>query len=206
MKPLTKRQKQAINTKLKITEVAIDLYRTKDIETVSVQDICNAAGISIGAFYHHFKSKDEILNTSYQQVDLLLRERIEDQDFPNATVEILAFFKTSSLILNDLGWLFVSGVYRNLFNTPDKYTYLDERYVNQAIKAAITNGIASGEYKSDINPNTLKDTIMRLGRGAIFDWCLREGQSDLEACLTQDISLVLNAASTKSTDYPNQGL
>jgi len=197
MKQLTKRQKQAINTKLKITEVAIDLYRTEGIESVNVKDICHTAGISIGAFYHHFKSKDEILTTSYKQVDLLLQERFEERTFPNSTDQILAFFKESSSILNELGWLFVSGIYRNLFNTPDKYTYLDQRYVNKAINTFIVNGLQSGEFRSDIDPSTLRDTIMRLARGAIFDWCLREGSSDLERCLTHDISLILNASSAR---------
>jgi TetR/AcrR family transcriptional regulator, transcriptional repressor for nem operon len=39
---------------------AFDLVRLRGLAATSVDDICAAAGVSKGAFFHHFKSKDEL--------------------------------------------------------------------------------------------------------------------------------------------------
>ena len=41
-------------------ESAIKLFSSTGYNKASVDDICAQAGISKGAFYHHFKSKQEL--------------------------------------------------------------------------------------------------------------------------------------------------
>ena len=45
----------------KILNTATQLFIQKGSEKTSMQDIAQTAGISKGAIYHHFKSKDEIV-------------------------------------------------------------------------------------------------------------------------------------------------
>ena len=45
----------------KILEVSLALFNEKGYEKTTIQDIVNALGMSKGAIYHHFKSKDEII-------------------------------------------------------------------------------------------------------------------------------------------------
>lgn len=45
-----------------ILHVAAQLFLEKGFERTSMQDIAETAGISKGAIYHHFKSKEEIVN------------------------------------------------------------------------------------------------------------------------------------------------
>lgn len=47
-------------TREKLMEAAFGLVRTKGLSATSVDEICAAAGVSKGAFFHHFKSKDEL--------------------------------------------------------------------------------------------------------------------------------------------------
>lgn len=44
-----------------IIEMAMKLFATKGMSATSVQEIVTACGISKGAFYLYFKSKDELL-------------------------------------------------------------------------------------------------------------------------------------------------
>lgn len=46
-----------------ILAVSAKLFLVKGFDKTSIQDIAETAGISKGAIYHHFKSKDEIINT-----------------------------------------------------------------------------------------------------------------------------------------------
>jgi TetR/AcrR family transcriptional regulator, transcriptional repressor for nem operon len=47
-------------TRDSLMEAAFGLVRRQGLAATSVDDICKAAGVSKGAFFHHFKSKDEL--------------------------------------------------------------------------------------------------------------------------------------------------
>ena len=53
-------QQRSEETRTKITEAAIKLFSNTGYNKASVDEICAEAGISKGAFYHHFKSKQEL--------------------------------------------------------------------------------------------------------------------------------------------------
>ncbi|HMR97771.1 MAG TPA: TetR/AcrR family transcriptional regulator [Anaerolineales bacterium] len=53
-------QQRSEETRAKIIESAIKLFSNQGFNKASVNDICVEAGISKGAFYHHFKSKQEL--------------------------------------------------------------------------------------------------------------------------------------------------
>ena len=46
--------------KAKLVEAAVTLVRRKGYSATSVEDICKAAGVTKGAFFHHFASKDAL--------------------------------------------------------------------------------------------------------------------------------------------------
>jgi len=61
------RNKHPEQTVQHILTVAAQLFTEKGYEKTSIQDILDALGMSKGAIYHHFKSKDEILNAVMEQ-------------------------------------------------------------------------------------------------------------------------------------------
>ncbi|MCK8060248.1 MULTISPECIES: TetR/AcrR family transcriptional regulator [unclassified Fusibacter] len=66
----------------KIVEVAYDLFATKGYDKTTIADIIKGAGASKGGFYHHFKSKDEILEkiifASIEEIVLYYKEVLDD--------------------------------------------------------------------------------------------------------------------------------
>lgn len=53
-------QQRSEETRTKIIEAAIRLFSSRGYTAASVDDICTEAGISKGAFYHHFESKQAL--------------------------------------------------------------------------------------------------------------------------------------------------
>lgn len=48
------------SAKEKLLEAAFSVIRAKGYTATTVDDLCAAAGVTKGAFFHHFKSKDEL--------------------------------------------------------------------------------------------------------------------------------------------------
>ena len=48
------------SSKTRLLDAALTVIRTKGYAATTVDDICHAAGVTKGSFFHHFKSKDEL--------------------------------------------------------------------------------------------------------------------------------------------------
>jgi TetR/AcrR family transcriptional regulator, transcriptional repressor for nem operon len=48
------------NTKTKLLDAGLTAIRAKGYTATTVDDICDAAGVTKGAFFHHFKSKEDL--------------------------------------------------------------------------------------------------------------------------------------------------
>lgn len=51
---------QARNARTKLLDAALGLIRAQGYAATSVDDLCRAAGVTKGAFFHHFESKDAL--------------------------------------------------------------------------------------------------------------------------------------------------
>ena len=51
---------QPPSTRDRILAAATDLFLSAGVESVSVAEVCRAAGVSNGSFFHHFPSKEEL--------------------------------------------------------------------------------------------------------------------------------------------------
>ena len=192
MEKLTPRQRQGIETKLKITKIATELFKNKGFNDVTIRDICEKATISVGTFYHHFVSKDEIVNTAYTQIDMLWDERISDYHSKNPEEDILFLFEEAADQVAGIGWELTSQSYQQLLSAKTKYTFNPDRPIYNKVRKAVKSGIQDGTFHSDTDVQDLTETLIRTSRSVIFDWCLREGVSDLRSCMRHDIYLILS--------------
>ncbi len=48
------------NAKARLLDAALSVIRTKGYSATTVDELCIAAGVTKGAFFHHFKSKDDL--------------------------------------------------------------------------------------------------------------------------------------------------
>jgi AcrR family transcriptional regulator len=88
-------QQRSEETRSKIMEAAIKLFSTQGFNKASVDDICAEAGISKGAFYHHFKSKQELfvalLDGWLQAIDTAI-EASKDKTAPETFMQMTEAF------------------------------------------------------------------------------------------------------------------
>lgn len=82
------RNKYPEQTQERIVDVSVKLFIEKGYEQTTIQDILNALNLSKGGLYHHFKSKEEILEAVKQKraqyAADMLRELIQNTKAANA--------------------------------------------------------------------------------------------------------------------------
>ena len=95
-------QQRSEETRAKIMESAIKLFSNQGFNKASVDDICSEAGISKGAFYHHFKSKQELflalLDGWLQSIDHAIqasKDKTAPETFQQMTTAFPYIFKTA---------------------------------------------------------------------------------------------------------------
>ena len=101
-------QHRSEETRNHILEAATQLFSKTGYDATGVADICQAAGVSKGAFYHHFPTKQavfmELLNTYLNGIETgfnLMRQEV--QDVPQAILQMASLvgslFQTADIHL-----------------------------------------------------------------------------------------------------------
>lgn len=88
-------QQRSEETRAKILSSAIKLFSARGYNAASVDDICKSAGISKGAFYHHFESKQALflalLDGWLQTIDTAITAT-KDKTVPETFMQITDAF------------------------------------------------------------------------------------------------------------------
>ncbi|MCL4377837.1 MAG: TetR/AcrR family transcriptional regulator [Actinobacteria bacterium] len=100
-----KLEEKSKETKNAILDAAIIIFSTKNYEQTGVDEICDKAGITKGAFYHHFNSKQdlllELLNQWMERIGQLLEETSQQSgDFSQILINLPG--KIKPIFINEL--------------------------------------------------------------------------------------------------------
>jgi len=179
---MTPRREQAAKTRQEIFDTAIELFDRKGYENVSMNEICEKAGVSTGAFYHHFKAKDQILMEQFLKTDDFYRELLEDIAGMDDYREKLRAFTTSTMrFMADMGLKMVKVTYHTQIGPDKKASYLgnENRALYSIIEGLYREGQERGQVRQDLRVEDLARLTIHCYRGIVYDWCLANGTFDL---------------------------
>ncbi len=180
-----------------LLRIAARLFAERGFRNTTVRDIADAAGILSGSLYHHFDSKesmvDEILQTFQRElfagydailasdqsargkIDAAVRLSFEAIDEHHAEVAIFQ---------NEADWLSGLG---------DRFGYLAERHAQSrdVWMTLLKEGIASGDLKADLDLELayrfIRDTVWVAVR-----WYRPGGELTAERVADQYLSILLD--------------
>ncbi|QOT12303.1 TetR/AcrR family transcriptional regulator [Paenibacillus sp. JNUCC32] len=160
------RNKYPEETINQILTVALNLFMQKGYEQTSIQDIINElGGLTKGAIYHHFKSKEEILQAVtdhlFQGVDDMLSSVRDDKEL-NGREKLR---KISLVSLDNPAQDELASVAPNLLRNPKMLAALIENIIDKAvpvyIQPIIEQGMRDGSIRTDY-PRELSEVLMVL--------------------------------------------
>ena len=105
-------------TKVWITEALFQLLQYKELDDITVQEICDHAQISRKTFYRRFRSKDAVLTLFYQNKILEYKKKVHHVPLKNFTDLINFFFEFWNQYKQELLILQKRNL---LFNLQDEY-------------------------------------------------------------------------------------
>lgn len=160
------RNKYPEETITQILTVALNLFIQKGFEQTSIQDIINElGGLTKGAIYHHFKSKEEIMQAVidhlFKGVDEMLSGIRDDKELNG--LEKLR--KISRASLNNPAQNEVASAAPSLLRNPKLLAAQIEHLIQKAvpvyIQPIIEQGIRDGSIRSDY-PRELSEVLLIL--------------------------------------------
>lgn len=173
MDTITNRKKQALETKRKIYDIAVKLFAEYGFDKVSIQQICKECEISVGGFYHHYKTKTDILDEGYRLFDKQTQEYFENNhpSSPIRTIYFLIEKQTDSV--TELGYKAFSQYLNNQLYLDGKFILHNDRYfpkkIKECVELAVENELLCGDA------STIAEELLSTSRGLIYDWCLHNG-------------------------------
>lgn len=189
-KKKTKRSLQAEATKKKICDAAIKLIEEKGLNTMTIQDINERAGVSVGTFYHYFSTKEDVFFELYRMADEYFEEvvlpRLQEGSH-TVHEKIVLFFQYYAQFNVEKGLEYVS----QLYSTKNKFFIAKNRYMIQLLSELVSEGIENGELTSYYGSEEITNFLMHFSRGAVFDWCLHDGEYDLVDYTVTHLKLLL---------------
>lgn len=193
MKELSKQQLKSQETKKKIFLAAKNILKRDGYEALSIKNICEAAGVSNGSFYHHFKTKDDLLSYYIEEQPSINPELLETpRDISDIKNTIIHVYLNYVKYCRELGVEFMANYYtpKNQSLNPLKRTA--RSYPIVTVSEYLTQSIDAGI----INPKTPLDDITTdirmLVIGNVFEWCLKNGDTDFEGNMKRSLENYLN--------------
>jgi TetR/AcrR family transcriptional regulator, transcriptional repressor for nem operon len=78
---LTNQTSELPETKRKLLDAGVSLMRQQGYNATTVDDICFAAGVTKGGFFHYFKSKEEVARAAVERFREVKAQNFQDAPF-----------------------------------------------------------------------------------------------------------------------------
>lgn len=178
-KELTPRKRQALEMRAKIQSTALSLFNQEGFENVSVEEIAQAVGCSVGNIYHYFKSKDELAIQVTQMVDQAYTE-LEEAYLADKTAsgrdKLLDFVGKSLEISARDEVLYKAFIHGLRYPEQGVLQKSDKRVYYRLLRELVDQCQQEGSIHPSHDPDEVVEDLVVLHRGTLFEWRIyREG-------------------------------
>jgi len=171
--------KDTHSTKIKIFETARKLALDKGFEDLTIRDICRDAEISIGAFYHHFSSKEEMINESFLMYDYDLDTRLSLYQQSNPLVSLKNILLDQVSFVSSFPHKLVAEYYRAILSSTSKGAVNEDRTYYKAVDNFVALAIETKQFTSTYTKEYLTNYFIKYIRGNLIHWCLNPHKMDV---------------------------
>ncbi len=145
----------------RLLNVARTLFAEKGFEGTSVQDVVVAAGVTKGAMYHYFSSKDDLLYEIYGRVLRMQMERLEKFVSQEGSVEERLHAAAADVVATTIENLDSTTIFfrslHQLSEEKQKEIRRERRRYHETFRAMVVEGQQSGVFRDDVSADLCVD-------------------------------------------------
>lgn len=190
---LSKQQLKSKETKDKIFKAAKQILQKHGYESLSIKNICEEAGVSNGSFYHHFKTKDDLLSYYIEEqpsIDPALLDLPKNAE--EAKKAIIEVYLNYAKYCRELGVDFIANYYTPKNQALNPAIRTERPYPIVTVQTYLEKAIDAGIIKTNLSLEEITTDIRMLVIGNIFEWSMRDGTPDLEGNIERSFMNYLN--------------
>ena len=191
---LSRRQRKSRETKEKIFQAAKRILQKKGYEELSIKNICEEAGVSNGSFYHHFKTKDDLLSYYIEDQPSINPDLLETpKDIEEAKRGIIRVYMNYVKYCRELGVEFMSGYYDTKNQALNAAVRSERPYPIVTVQTYVEKAIDAGVLRLNVEIDEFTTDIRMIVIGNVFEWCVRSGQVDFEGNMSRSLGKYLDS-------------
>jgi AcrR family transcriptional regulator len=181
--------------------LAADLFAERGFVPTTVRDIADAAGILSGSLYHHFDSKesmvDEILRTFLDELFTRYQEIVEADLGPRATLDAVVVASFEAIDHRHAAVAIYQNESKHLVQF-ERFSYLRDRNAEfrKLWTVLLEDGVRAGDFRSDLDV----DLVYRFIRDTVWvavRWYRPGGGLSARAVAEQYLGILLDGISTR---------
>lgn len=170
-------------TKKRVYDAAIALLRDHGYSYVTVNNICKAAKITVGSFYHYFESKDALLSGFFAEAYENFKKNtvIEEEDPMEYVVQYLCHYCD---FCEKQGLDFIREFY-STYNTSTNMMQsrnADGTFMSPGMNDMVAKFITAksdGHFSGD--PVVVANDLSVITKGCIYHWCITNGSFHIQS-------------------------
>jgi AcrR family transcriptional regulator len=189
-------QQRSEETRARILEAAVKQFSINGYNQASVDNICEQAGVSKGAFYHHFKTKQDIflalLDGWLQTFDQAI-EASKDQPVPETFQQMTEYFPYIFESASDNLPMFLEFLLQaSRDETIWQASIAPYRRYHKHFASLIKKGIAEGSFV-DVDPNLAARLIVSAAMGLLLQSLLDPEGAKWEKVARETMQVMMTA-------------
>ena len=191
---ISKQQQKSRETKEKIFQAAKRILQKKGYEELSIKNICEEAGVSNGSFYHHFKTKDDLLSYYIEDQPQIDPNLLELPDSVAGVREgIIQVYMNYVRYCQELGVEFMAEYYDTKNQALNASIRTERPYPIVTVQTYVEKAVEAGIVRLNEEIDEFTTDIRMIVIGNVFEWCIKHGQADFEGNMSQSLGKYLDA-------------
>ena len=190
---LSKQQLKSKETKAKIFRAAKHILQKQGYEQLSIKNICEEAGVSNGSFYHHFKTKDDLLSYYIEEQPSINPDLLDmPRNAAEAKAAIIQVYLNYVHYCQDLGVEFMYNYYTPKNQSLNPLIRTERPYPIVTVHNYLKKAIDADIIKPDLDLEDITTDIRMIVIGNVFEWCLKSGEADFEGNMRRTLRIYLD--------------
>lgn len=191
---LSKQQKKSKETKERIFQAAKRILQKSGYEALSIKNICEEAGVSNGSFYHHFKTKDDLLSYYIEDQPSIDPDRLElPKNKEDAKETIIHVYLNYVKYCKELGVEFMAGYYTPHNQALNPTIRTERPYPIVTVQHYLERALEANAIQLNLKIEEITTDIRMIVIGNVFEWSMRNGKADFEGNMKRSLSHYLDS-------------